>query len=421
MEVLGSPTFVAGLSAIVIFVGLLAGSYPAFYLTSFNAVEVLKGKVRAGMKSKGIRSALVVFQFAISIFLIIFTVVVYQQLEFMQGRDMGIDKHNVIVLHNAQRLGTNLNAFKNALSEQTGILKTSYTNNSFPGVNNTTVFKSSGSEEDHIMGVYYADYDHLDVMKFQIKEGRYFSRDFPSDSTGILLNEAAVKEFGWINPLQEELIYNDGDKPERLKVIGVYKDFNFESLKEKVRPLAIRLGGTNNQLMIRYEGSSSEMVATVEKLWKQFSTNEPFEYAFLDDNFDNLFRSEQRMSYLFSIFSGLAIFVASLGLFALAAFTAEQRTKEVGIRKVMGASVPGLTMLLSKEFTILVIIAFLPATAFAWWVVDQWLAGFAYRIPINPFVFLLCGGFAILIAWVTVGFQAAKAASANPINSLRYE
>jgi putative ABC transport system permease protein len=261
----------------------------------------------------------------------------------------------------------------------------------------------------------------MDVMKFTLQEGRFFSRDFPSDSTAILLNQEAVKEFGWSDPLDQELIYNDGERPERLKVIGVFKDFNFETLKEKVRPLAIRLGGPSNQLMIRYQGSSSEIVSAIEKLWKQNSSNEPFEYEFLDENFDNLFRAEQRMSHLFSVFAGLAIFVASLGLFALAAFTAEQRTKEIGIRKVMGASVSNLTFLLSKEFTLLVVLAFIPAGAIGYWVVNNWLSGFAYRIEINPLVFVLSGLIAVVMAWLTVGFQAVRAATANPVNSLRYE
>jgi putative ABC transport system permease protein len=420
MDVFLSPVFITSIFALIIFVGFVAGSYPAFYLTSFNAVEVLKGKARAGMKSKGVRSTLVVLQFAISIFLIIFTAVVYQQITYMQNRNLGIDKHNVLVLHNATRLGTNMKAFKNALAQQTGIVKSSYTNNSFPGVNNTTVFKSVGSEQDHIMGVYYADYDHQDVMKFELKDGRYFSKDFPSDSTAILLNEAAVKEFGFANPLQEELIFNDNGK-ERLRIIGVYKDFNFESLKDKVRPLAIRLTKKSNQLMIRYEGGSRDAVATVEKLWKQHATNEPFDYAFLDENFDELFRSEQRMGQIFSVFSGLAIFIACLGLFALAAFTAEQRTKEIGIRKAMGATTAGLTILLSKEFTKLVIIAFIPAAAGAWFVVNNWLSGFTYRVEINPWIFIGSGIIAILIAWLTVSFQSIKAAASNPVESLRYE
>jgi putative ABC transport system permease protein len=421
MGIFLTPAFIVGVVLLVLFVGLIAGSYPAFYLTSFNAVEVLKGKVRAGMKSGGVRSTLVVCQFALSIFLIIFTTVVYQQITFMQERNMGIDKHNVLVIRNTSRLGTNRDAFKNSLNDLTGIVKSSYTNNNFPGVNNTTVFKSAGSEQDHIMGLYYADYDHMDVLKFELKEGRFFSKDFPSDSSAIILNEAAVKEFGFNNPLQEEILYNDSGTPLRYKVIGIYKDFNFESLKFKVRPLAIMLTKNANQLMVRYEGNSKNALASIEKLWKTQAPNEPFDYNFLDENFDELFRVEQRMGQVFSVFSGLAIFIACLGLFALAAFTAEQRTKEIGIRKALGASPVGLVVLLSREFTKLVLIAFVPAAVAAWFIVDSWLNGFEYRIDIDPLVFIGSGVIAIVIAWLTVSYQSIKAAATNPVNSLRYE
>lgn len=422
MQIFTSPVFITGILGLMLLVGIVAGSYPAFYLTSFSAVEVLKGKVRAGMKSKGIRSFLVVFQFALSIFLIIFTVVVYQQIQFMREKNLGIDKDNILILENADRLGKNKEAFRNALIQQTGIVKVSYTNNSFPGVNNTTVFKTAGSEQDHIMGVYYADYDHQEVMKFELKDGRYFSRDYPSDSLGILINEAAAKEFGFANPIGEELLYNDGGPAiKKYKIIGVIKNFNFESFKEQVRPLSVMLTKNSNNLLIRYEGSSTAIVQQVERLWKGHSTNEPFEYVFLDENFDRLFRAEQRMSQLFSIFSCLAIFIACLGLFALAAFTSEQRTKEIGVRKSMGASVFSLTVLLSKEFTRLVIIAFIPAAALAWYISDTWLQGFAYRIEISPIVFILSGLAAIVIAWLTVSYQSVKTAHANPVDSLRYE
>jgi len=421
MSVFAEPVFIVSIVILTLFVGVVAGSYPAFYLTSFSAVEVLKGKVRAGMRSKGVRSSLVVFQFALSIFLIIFTGIVYQQLNYMQQRNLGIDKHDVLILPHAGRLGEHRTAFKNTLTQQTGIVKASYSNNSFPGVNNTTVFKSAGSEQDHIMSVYYADYDHQDVLKFELKEGRYFSRDFPSDSSAILLNEAAVQEFGFTNPLEESVIYNDDEAPEKLKIIGVYKDFNFESLKNQIRPLAIRLTNESYQMMIRYEGNPAQAISTVEKVWKQTVPGEPFDYKFLDENFDELFRTEQRMGQLFSVFSGLAIFIACLGLFALAAFMAEQRTKEIGIRKVMGASTAGLTMMLSREFTRLVIIAFVPAAVSAWFVVDSWLSGFAYRIEVNPLIFVASGVIATAIAWFTVSFQSIKAAASNPVNSLRYE
>lgn len=420
MTIFIQPWFVAAIIGLIIFVGFVAGSYPAFYLTSFNVVDVLKGKVRAGMKSKGVRSFLVVLQFSISIFLIIFTVVVYQQIKFMQEKNLGIDKENILILKNTYRLDKNKEAFRNTLSQQTGVVKMSYTNNNFPGVNNTTVFKEAGSEQDHIMGVYYADYDHQAVMKFELKEGRFFSKDFPSDSLAIILNEAAVKEFNFENPIGEELLYNDGNM-KRLKIIGVIKNFNFESFKDQVRPMSILLTQNSNSLLIRYEGSATTLVEKAEKLWKEYASNEPFEYTFLDESFDELFRSEQRMGKIFSIFAGLAIFVACLGLFALAAFTSEQRTKEIGIRKVMGASVSSLAVLLSREFTKLVLIAFVPAAAAGWYVSDQWLQGFAYRVPMNPLIIIMSGVIAILVAWITVSFQSFKAATSNPVNSLRYE
>jgi putative ABC transport system permease protein len=422
MQVLLSPTFVGGIFALIILVGLVAGSYPAFYLTSFSAVEVLKGKIRAGMKTKGIRSTLVVFQFALSIFLIIFTLVVYEQIQYMQEKNLGIDKNNILVLQNTGRLGTNKDAFKNALAQQTGVVNMSYTNNTFPGVNNTTVFKSAGSEQDHIMGVYYADYGHMDVIKFELTEGRYFSNEFPSDSTAIILNEAAVREFGFEEPIGAMILFNgDGGQPQQLTVIGVVKNFNFESFKTDVRPISIRYTSNANNLLVRYEGNPKDVVEKVEGLWKEHASGEPFEFVFLDENFDELFRAERRMGNIFSIFSGLAIFIASLGLFALSAFTAEQRTKEIGIRKAMGASVLGLTILLSKDFTKLVVIAFLPAAILGWYISDQWLEGFAYRINVNPWVLAVSGLAAILIAWLTVSYQSIRTANTNPVESLRYE
>jgi putative ABC transport system permease protein len=420
-DMLISAKFILSLIGLALFVGMVSGSYPAFYLTSFNAVEVLKGKVRAGMKSKGVRSSLVVFQFALSIFLIIFTAVVFQQITYMQDRNLGIDKHNVMIIRSAPRLGTNQDAFKAALDSHAGIESSSYTNNSFPGINSTTVFKAAGDEQDHIMGHYYADYDHQSVMKFELAAGRYFSKDFPSDSSAILINEAAAKEFGFANPLNEELIYNDEGQNEHLKIIGVFKDFNFESLKIKVRPLAIHLTPKSYNLMVRYNTNSKDAVATVESLWEKHAPNEPFDYAFLDQSYDELFRSEQRMGQIFTIFSGLAIFIACLGLFALSAFTAEQRTKEIGIRKAMGASTTGLTILLSREFTKLVLIAFVPAAVASWFVVENWLNDFAYRVEISPLLFIVSGIAAILIAWLTVSFQSIRAAATNPVDSLRYE
>jgi putative ABC transport system permease protein len=425
-DTLLSPQLLLGAIGLLLVIGLLAGSYPAFYLTAFSPVEVLKGKVRAGMKSRGIRSGLVVFQFALSVILIVCTIISYQQINFLQSRNIGLDKHNVLVLNNTSRLGTNQKAFKDLLLEQTGISKVSYTNNVFPGVNNTTAFRSATTRKDHVMGTYYADVDHADVMKFELVQGRYFSNEFPSDTMAVVLNEAAVKELGWEKPLEEKLIVFDdgpsgGPQEVPMRVIGVVKDFNFESFKTRVRPMVLRVTETSGNLLVRYEGEATTAVAAVEKLWKQYASGDPFEYGFLDQNFDSLFREEQRLSKLFLVFTGLAIFIACLGLFALASFTAEQRTKEIGIRKAMGASVLGVTGLLSREFTLLVVVSILLAVFPAWYLMNSWLGQFAYRIDINIMVFVLSGMAALVIAWLTVVFQSLKAAMAKPVNSLRYE
>ncbi len=417
------------LSAVLLtfIIGLLAGSYPAFYLTSFSAVEVLKGKVRAGLKSKGIRSGLVVFQFSLSIILIICTTTVYEQIKYLQARNTGMDKHNVLVINNAGRLATNQTAFKNALATKTGIEKISFTNNVFPGINNTTAFRNALTRKDHIMGTYFADFDHADVLKLEITEGRYFSRDFPSDSNAVVLNEAAVRELGWDKPLQEKLITFGGDQSKGaptekpMNVIGVVKDFNFESYKLKVRPMVIQLTDKSNNLLVRYSGTAESIVKEATALWKEYASGDPFEYAFLDQNFDELFREEQRLGSLFTVFTILAIFIASLGLFALAAFTAEQRTKEIGIRKALGATVSGITTLLSKEFTILVIISIVIAVVPAYFLLEYWLGQFAYRVEITFAIFAISSLGALFIAWITVGFQAFKAALTKPVDSLRSE
>jgi putative ABC transport system permease protein len=263
--VLTQPSSIVTIIILVIVVGLLAGSYPAFYLTSFKAVEVLKGKLRAGMKSKGVRSSLVVVQFILSTIMIIATVVVFKQLSYMQNKQLGLDQHHLINISNLQALRDNRMAFKNEVEGFSSVEVASFSNNSFPGINNTTVFKVKGSDADFISGKYWTDWDQLDVMKFKMVDGRFFSRDFASDSSACVINQAAVKEFGLTNPLTDEIIDFNDDVPDTIRVIGVVENFNFESLQTSVRPMIIRLKDISSNMAVRYSGDPRNMVASLDQ------------------------------------------------------------------------------------------------------------------------------------------------------------
>jgi putative ABC transport system permease protein len=417
-----NPYVLFGIIGMIILVGILAGSYPAFYLTSFKITEVLKGKVKSGMKSGGVRSFLVTFQFWVSIVLIICTSIVYRQLKFVQTKNLGIAKEQVMVINNTRRLADDRNAYKNAIISQTGIVSASYSNNAIPGVNNTTLFRSASSENDHIMATYFADHNHQETLGFEIAQGRYFSKDFASDSVAVVINEAAVRELGWTDPLNERLIDFDSGEEVSMQVVGVVKDFNFESLKTIVRPLVLKLTDRGNVMTVRFEGKETEnVIKSAEEEWNKIAQSEPFDYSFLDDDFDALFRAEQRLGRVITTFTVLAIFIACLGLFGLAAYSAEQRGKEIGVRKVMGASIWNISKTLSSEFTKLVGLAFILAIYPAYYLMDLWLADFASRVEISPMVFALAGGVSFLIAVLTVSYQSIKAASTNPIEVLRSE
>lgn len=425
-----NPWMISGLVAIIVVVGFLAGSYPAFYLSKFGITQVFQGKVARGMKGGSIRGGLVILQFAISIFMIICTSIVYKQLIYTQNKDLGYNKDKVLAIFNANRLENNKVTLKNDLLQHHEINAVSFTSNPIPGIGNTSVFRKEGSDEDIMVAQYWSDYDQRDVYQFEIVAGRYFSRDFPSDSTACVLNQSAAEAFGWEDPIGQNVMESSPDGFRPMQVVGVVKDFHFESLREEIRPLLVTFipeasGGDDmraNMLTVRLNTDDLRAaIDLVTETWRKYSNGEPIEFAFVDQTLDDMYRTEQRTGKLFSIFTVIAIFIAALGLFALASFTAEQRTKEIGIRKAMGASGFSIVRLLSLEFTKFVFIGFLIAIFPAYYFVDQWLQGFAYQVSYGAGIFLISGLIGLLIAVFSVSYQAMKAASTNPSNALRYE
>lgn len=420
LDIVTQPWFLLTLSGLVILTGLIAGSYPAFYLTAFSPVDVMSGRIKRGARSSGFRSTLVVGQFFISIALIACTLLVNSQLQFMQNKNLGINKEHSVVLTNTARLNDNRNAFRDELMSDTRVLAASYSNFTVPGTNNVTVFQRPETDLDYIMALYYADHQHQEALGFEMAEGRFFSRDFATDSTAIVINEAAVEELSMVDPIGKDIFYPPDNRT--YKVIGVMKDFNFESLRNEIMPLAILLTETANEMIIRFKSEDPrEAVNMIETTWDKYSGGEPVDYTFLDDDFDQLFRQEQRMGRVFMTFTIIAIIIACLGLLGLSAYMAERRTHEIGVRKVLGATVPSILGLLSVEFLKLIAISFLLAIPVSWYFIHNWLQDFAYRIEVGPMVFVVTAVATLLIVLITISWQTLKAALMNPVKSIRTE
>jgi putative ABC transport system permease protein len=420
---LAQPLFWLSIMALMIITGFVAGSYPALFLSSLNPVKVLKSSLKFGAGNIFLRRGLVVFQFTLSIILIVGMIVTYRQMNYIQSKNLGYDRDNLLYIPIEGELASKYSVFKQQATEIPGVLNISKMRNS-PTVIEHHTGSISWPGKDPSLTVSFADgvvgYDFVKTMKLRLKEGRDFSKEFGTDSVGFMLNETAVNKICFSDPIGKTVVW--GNHPGR--IIGVIKDFNFSSMHQPIEPLILRLDenwGWGTVLVRMKAGNTKEVLSGLEKLCSAMNPKFPFTWQFSDSEFSKLYQSEVIVSRLSNYFAFLAIFISCLGLFGLSTFTAMQRTKEIGVRKVLGASVPQIIVMLSGSFVKLIVIALLIAIPVAWYFMNKWLDNFAYKVHLDWIIFLIAGSVAVAIALLTVSYQAIKAAVANPVKSLRTE
>jgi putative ABC transport system permease protein len=425
------PCLVPAFVLVGILVSGLAGSYPAFFLSSFKPIVVLKGSnTPMGRGSIGLRSSLVVFQFFISISLMIGTMVVYRQLHYIQSTKLGYDKDQVMVLEGTRVLGKNETLFARQLAQDSRVSKVSVSgflpNNRYQ--TGLIAMQPEGQEAKLTRLAYFGiDDQYIPTLNMTLAVGRNFSAAFPSDSSGVIINQTAARLFGWTKNVLGRTLTNpalpaNGGKGKTYRVIGVVNDFHFRSLHEQIAPLVMVLGDNSGSIVVKFRAKEvTPLLASLQRQWNGYGTGEPFTYSFLDEIYQSMHQSELRTGHLLLWFAGLTIFIACLGLFGLATFTAEQRTKEIGVRKVLGASVGSIVSLLSKDFLKLVFLALVIASPVGWYAMSRWLQNFAYKINLEWWVFVLAGLLAVGVTLLTVSYQSIKAALVNPVKSLRSE
>jgi predicted permease len=419
-----TPQLIASLIAVTLITGILAGSYPALYLSGFRPVKILKGKLQSSFAEAFSRKGLVVFQFTLSVMLIISVLVVYQQIQYIQKTSPGYNKDNVIRFGTEGKILGSEEPFMAELKKIPGVVNATYTFNNMVG-RNFGVYGLDWDGKDPKASIYFegfgVNYDFIETMGMEMTAGRSFNRSFGDDDNKIILNEAAVKLMHLKDPVGKTIRLNE--RPQQ--IIGVVKDFHFESMHEPVKQSYMKLSGGNNnwnKMMVRIKaGQQRETIARIQQFYETFNPGFPFDYNFLDEAYQKQYLTETRVGALSSYFAGLAILISCLGLFGLAAFTAQRRQKEIGIRKVVGASVQGVTLMLSKDFLKLVLIAVVVAFPLSWIMMNQWLQSFAYRIHIGAGIFIVAALSVMVITLLTISYQAVKAALANPVKSLRTE
>lgn len=410
-----------------LFVGFLAGSYPALFLSSFNPYEVLKGSVKNSQRNGNLRRVLVVFQFTVSILLIIGTLIMYRQISYMLHKDIGFNKEQLLVINRADALGAKVKAFKTAVKEIPGVINIA-SSTAVPGRNNNNngYTMEGRKDESFLMTTNWVDYDYMDTYGFSLVSGRSFNEAYATDKQACMVNESVIKNYSITEPEKARFILpGDPKNLQYLNIIGVVKNFNFESLKNPIQPYIFCFKTDENlwgYLTVRLSGKDySKTISSIESKWKEFVQNNPLQYYFLDADFEQMYLQEKQNAQMAIIFSALAIFIAALGLFGLTSFTVEQRTKEIGVRKAMGSSVAGIYVAISKEVFVLISISALIAWPIIYYIADKWLQNFYYRI--NPGVFSFVAGLTIAlgIALLTISYRILKAARVNPAQSLKYE
>jgi putative ABC transport system permease protein len=423
-----SPSIVSGIVLLLILVSLISGSYPAFFLSSFQPIKVLKGSLSTGFKGSALRNTLVVLQFTISVILMIGTLVIYNQLQYIRNKDLGFNKEQVLLLQNSSSLNNNTKAFTDELLKMPGV-KNVTTSGFLPvtGIRTEQGFMTVpqfNGRNFTLMETWPVDESYLPTFQIQLKAGRNFSTQFPTDSSAVIINETAAKIYGGVDPVNKKIYMLTDLKGAYApyNIIGVIKDFNFNSLRDQVAPMVLNLQQDNRGMAVRISTHDiPNLLNKIKTTWNSMVSSQPFSYTFLDEEFNKQYSADQRTGKIFLVFSILAICIACLGLFGLVTFAAEQRVKEIGIRKVLGARITNIFELLSKDFIKLLLLSICIASPIAWWAMNKWLQDFAYRISISWWIFASVGVICLLIALVTISFQAIKAAVANPVTSLRSE